>query len=202
MNDIADGPYQHLTEEERAELPEYWWYEWLIFPIKRGDLPAMQRHLARMPECLHEEIPYTWDPFILAAGRPDPAALRLLLQYWAVHPTPDAPPPDERGFPLFYEACVQGALETARYILDEQPALAHLHALDESGWSPILLAAKSFVSWASEERSEISERNGRTQFDAQVARERVQRSEALVRVMVIQCSASPSRVPGPRCCGG
>ncbi|KAK7743294.1 hypothetical protein SLS53_004379 [Cytospora paraplurivora] len=97
MNNDIDNPYRRQTVEELAELPEYWWYCWLIEPIKRGDLPAIQRHLARMPESLHTEDLHYWDPFILAAGRPDPASLRLLLQHEAVHPRPGAPPPDERG---------------------------------------------------------------------------------------------------------
>lgn len=142
MNDDQDDPYRPRTEEELARLPEYWWHSWLIDPIRRGDLPAVQQYLARRPEGLYMESPSHFDPFIVAAQQPDPAALRLLLQHWAVHPTPGAPPPDERGASLLHVACGDGALEAARYLLDEQqPALALLHARSAYGRTPLLDAA-------------------------------------------------------------
>lgn len=176
MNEDADDPYRLPTEEELEHLGEYWWHSWLIDPIKRGDLPAIQRYLARKPEGLNTESPSYFDPFIVAAQRPGPGALRLLLEHWAAHPTPGAPPPNERGSSLFSVACEHGALETARYLLDEQPALADLHARSAHGGTPILMAAASLVSCASDEQSE--------RFDAQAARERVHRSEALVCLLL------------------
>lgn len=176
MNEDADDPYRLPTEEELEHLGEYWWHSWLIDPIKRGDLPAIQRYLARKPEGLNTESPSYFDPFIVAAQRPDPGALRLLLEHWAAHPTPGAPPPNERGSALFSVACEHGALETARYLLDEQPALAHLHARSADGGTPILMAAASLVSCALDEQSQ--------RLDAQAARERVRRSEALVGLLL------------------
>ncbi|ROW15301.1 hypothetical protein VPNG_03024 [Cytospora leucostoma] len=155
MNKDADDddPYRRRTEEELADLPEYWWHCWLIDSIKRGDHPAIQRHLARMPESLHEEDPYYWVPFIIAAQQRQ----------------------------VFSVACAHGALETARYLLHEQPALAR----DGAGSTPILCAAQSLVMCARDEQSEmIGERDGRIRFDAQAARERVHRCEAAVGLLL------------------
>lgn len=183
MNNDTDDFYQQPTEEELEDLPEYWWHKWLIDPIMKGDLPAIQRYLARRPEGLQTECPSYYDPFVVAAKRPDPGALHLLLEHWAVYPTPNAPPPNKRGFPLFHIACGHGALETVRYLLDKQPALIHLHTRDANGDTPILAAASSLVSCASEEQSEVT-MVGRARFDAQAARERVHRSEALVGLLL------------------
>ncbi|ROV93288.1 hypothetical protein VSDG_06838 [Cytospora chrysosperma] len=185
MTDDTDDPYQLPTEEELAHPDEYWWHSWLIDPIKRGDLCAIQQYLARNPEGLHTECPSYFDPFIVAAQQPAPDALRLLLEHWAAHPTPGAPPPNERGSSLFNVACAHGVLETARYLLDEQPALAGLHARSGHGRTPILEAAASLVSCAMDEQSEMMvERAGRARLDAQAARERVHRSEALVGLLL------------------
>lgn len=182
MNDDADDPYRLPTEEELAHLGEYWWHSWLIDPIKRGDLPAIQRYLARKPEGLHTECPSCFDPFIVAAQQPVPGALRLLLEHWVVHLTPGAPPPNERGSMLLNVACAHGALETVRYLLDEQPALAVLHDRSAHGSTPILEAAASLVLCAKDEQSEMMATPAR--FDAQAARERVYRSEALVGLLL------------------
>lgn len=191
MNHDEDDPYRLPTEEELAHLGEYWWHSWLIDPIKRGDLPAIQRYLARKPEGLHTESPSYFDPFLVAAQQPDPGALRLLLQHWAAHPTPGAPPPNDRGSSLLHVACAHGALETVRYLLDEQPALVDLHARSAHGSTPLLDAAASFVSYARDEQAEMmAERaaHGRAQLDVQAARERVRRSEALVNLL-LDCGA-------------
>lgn len=146
MNDHADDPWWLPTDEELQDLPEYWWHIWLIEPIMRGDLPAIQRYLAQVPEGLNTEDPYYYDPFIVAAKQPLPGALRLLLEHWAVHPTPEEAPPNERGNPLMNVACAHGALETVRYLLDEQPELAGLQSRSVFGRTPILDAAASLVS--------------------------------------------------------
>lgn len=194
MNDGADDPYRLPTEGELAQLDEYWWHSWLIDPIQQDDLPAIQRYLARQPEGLPPESPSCFDPFLVAAQRPTPGALRLLLDHWAVHPTPDAPAPHERGdSSLLHVACARGALETARYLLDEQPALVDLHARSAYGYTPILEAAASLVLCVREERAEMlaeigsgsgSEGARRARFDAQAARERVHRSEALIDLLL------------------
>lgn len=185
MDNDAEDPYRVPTEEELAHLGEYWWHSWLIDPIKRGDLPAIQRYLSRKPEGLHTESPSRYDPFIVAAQQQDPGALRLLLEHWAVHPTPGAPSPNERGSLLLNVACAHGALETARYLLDNQPALAGLHARSANGYTPILEAAASLVTCALDEQSElVAGTDGRAHFDAQAARERVHRSEALVGLLL------------------
>lgn len=177
-----DDPYRLPTEEKLPQLSEDWWHSWLIDPIKRDDLPAIQRYLAQNPDGLHTVSPSYSDPFIVAAQRPNPGALRLLLEQWAVHQTPGAPPPNQRGSLLFNVACAHGALETVRYLLDEQPALADLHARSTNGYTPILEAAVFLMSCASDEQSEMLA--GRAQFDAQAARERVHRSEALLRRLI------------------
>lgn len=166
----------NINDEELTNLPEYWWDCWLVNPIKQGDLLAIQRYLDRQPEGLSAECPNYYDPFVVAAQQQHPAALRLLLEHWAVHPTPDAPPPNERGLLLFNEACAHGALETARYLLDEQPTLVSLHAFSRYGRTPILNAAESLVSCAKDEAN--------ARLDAQTAHDRVQRSEALVGLLL------------------
>ncbi|KAJ4414703.1 hypothetical protein N0V82_007754, partial [Gnomoniopsis sp. IMI 355080] len=186
MDDDADDPYRLPSEEELAHLGEYWWHSWLIDPIMRGDLPAIQRYLARKPDGLHTECPSYFDPFIVAAQQPTPGALRLLLEHWAVHPTPDAPLPNERGSPLFHVACAHGALETVRYLLDEQPALASVHARSSTNrHTPILEAAAFLVFCAEKEQAEVmDEAAGRARFNAPAARERVHLSEALMGLLL------------------
>lgn len=85
------------------------------------------------------------------AGAPG-RALRLLLEHWAVHPTPGSPHPNERGSLLLNVACTHGALETARYLLNNQPALASLHARSANGYTPIPEAAASLVACALDEQ--------------------------------------------------
>lgn len=189
MNNEADAPGPLPTGSDLAYLDEYWWHSQLIDPIKRGDLPAIHRYLAQDahdPKGLATESPSYYDPFIVAAQQPDPGALRLLLAHWAVHPTPGAPPPNERGSPLLNVACAHGALDTARYLLDEQPALAGLHARSARGYTPVLEAAASLVACAMDERDAMVARRSEpaTLDDEKAARERVRRSEALVALLL------------------
>lgn len=180
MSDIADDPYRVPTEEELAHLPGNWYHAWLLDSIKQGDIAAIKRYLNHKPGSLHEGVPSLYDPFVVTAQQPDPTALHLLLEHWEGYPTQDAPPPDARGVdPLLNVACTHGALETARYLLDEQPALADLHARDGFGYTPILGAAKSLVSCAVSEAVMEGVR-----VDALTARERVHRSLELMDLLL------------------
>lgn len=180
MSDNADDPDQMPTEEELADMPNHCYHGRLLDLIEQGDIAAIKQYLDHKPGSLHEGVPSFSDPFVVAAQQPDPIALRLLLEHWEDHPKPDAPPPNARGVdPLFNVACTHGALETARYLLDEQPVLADLHARDGFGYTPILAAAKSLVSCAASEAAMVG-----AQVDTQTARERVHRSLELMDLLL------------------
>lgn len=99
---------------------------------------------------------------------------------WTYTPIYDEPMPNERGrSPLLMLACSHGALETVRYIINEQPALANLHAHDVFGYTPILAAAASLVSCADSEAG-IAE----PLFDTQAAREQFHRSVKLMDLLL------------------
>lgn len=81
--------------------------------------------------------------------------------------------------PLLTMACSHGALETVDYLLNEQPALANLHARDVSGYTPLLAAAASLVSCAESEAG-----TAKPLFDTQAAREQFHRSVELMDLLL------------------
>lgn len=176
------------TPDDEAELRDRSFIH-LIQPIVRGDMPAIREYLAPGAG-ITPESPPGYDPFVLAAQRPEPDVARLLLDHWDLHPSP-SPEPDERlvGIPLLHIACEAGAVDTVRYLLDERPELAGgLHHRDRCGRTPLLAAAGSFAQSALEEEYDMFDGKGRSE-----AIDEVRRCEMLVNMLLDRGACATDR---------
>ncbi|KAH8690225.1 ankyrin repeat-containing domain protein [Talaromyces proteolyticus] len=123
--------------------------------VRYNDVAKLAQYLENSARATfgHVEVHY-WDPFYVAAESGSTKALCLLLKYYNAHLTDaDMIPLAKRKFRLLNVACLNARVETALFLLDTQPALASLHARDDSsmwrkdGNTPLLSTAFSFTYW-------------------------------------------------------
>jgi Ankyrin repeats (3 copies) len=121
--------------------------------VRYNDASKLAQYLAENASATHGHVEvYYLDPFYIAAECGSTEALNLLFEHYKAHLT-DANmiPLEKRQFTLLNVACLNARVETALFLLDTQPALASLHARDNSSIlykdreTPLLSAACSFT---------------------------------------------------------
>ena len=155
---FADGDDDRyaLDDENGAKIFETDTGDLLYTIIERNDTATLNRYLEKFPLILTPRLPYDEDAFYIAArdGRTD--VLRVLLEYYAAHPT-QTEGPNARGYLLLNVACRYAQIGTARFLLDNQPALGEIHARSEGGGTALLMAATSLACAENDRHDSILE---------------------------------------------
>jgi ankyrin repeat protein len=124
--------------------------------IERNDTATLNRYLEKFPGTLVPRDTYNEEAFYIAArdGRTD--VLRVLLEHYAAHPT-QIEGPNARGYLLLNVACRHAQIGTARFLLDNQPALGEIQARDDGGGTALLMAAYSLACAENDRHDSILE---------------------------------------------
>ena len=161
-----------LLDEDGTALYETEFNGLLLTIIQLNDVSTLKRYLAKYPRALGRGDSHVYDPFWSAAHHGSTDALRVLLEHYAADPS-QTEAPNARGYLLLNVACHSAQVNTARFLLDSQPAYGDIHARDAQGMTALLSAAASFVGSAFEE----NDRN-----DSK--RDRVARGEELMQLLL------------------
>ncbi|GFF70369.1 putative ankyrin repeat protein FPV162 [Aspergillus udagawae] len=125
----------------------------LVNIIKQNDLPQLRQFIA---SCSPEDViapgtPYLEDTLFNAASYGSPEALYILLEVYAA--APEVVKRFNPKFHLLLDACGAANADVVRFILDRHDSPENrlplgpvdLHQRDDSGATPILLAARSLM---------------------------------------------------------
>jgi ankyrin repeat protein len=162
--------------------------------IKRSDIEMMNQLLAKHPPTNWQSDISLYDPFLWAAEYGSTDVLRMLLESCAsrqdlsevVH---------ANGRFLLWEACNQAQVDTARFLLDNEPhfrkahsGIGNIHTVSCDGYTALLSAANSFTTW----------NDGEKIHDI---REHLARSEQLMAMLLDRGASAQDRfsrvTPGP-----
>lgn len=147
--------------------------------VQLNDVSALKQYLLRKPvRGLGADDAIYSDPFYTAACNGSTDALRILLEHHAIHGPGQLKAPNETDYLLLNEASRNAHVDTARFLLDSQPAYVDIHARK---WdtTALLCAAASFVHLRDIPKL-VSARNETKDY----LRDRVARSEELIQLLL------------------
>ncbi|KAJ6149608.1 hypothetical protein N7471_000807 [Penicillium samsonianum] len=112
--------------------------------IELNDVPRLKQYISVYSPPLEIKTRENVDPLCVAAATGRTDAPRVLVDYYNTEPT--KVPLHQRMVSLLTLACKDAHIETARFILDYQPALRLAHVDDSYGDEALLAAARSLTS--------------------------------------------------------
>jgi ankyrin repeat protein len=134
-------PLYTLVDEEGNTLFECHENKLMRTIIENSDTDALTHYLMKYPQRLAKVHVSYRDAFHQAISLDSIVSLRILLEYYATHAT-TIESPNDRGFLMLNVACKDCHVEMARFLLDEYPEYADIHARSRNDISAILAAAK------------------------------------------------------------
>ncbi|PQE17523.1 hypothetical protein CJF30_00009521 [Rutstroemia sp. NJR-2017a BBW] len=155
-----------------------WGADLLYRIIQLNDVSLLKQYLLRAPtSCLSSDLAIYSDPFYTAAYYGSTDCLRILLEHHTIHGTPAGlQSPNSTDYLLLNVASGRAHLETARFLLDCQPAYVDIHAR-KWDMTALLCAAASFTPHVPDTAPAGSEPEG-------YLRHHVARSEELVQLLL------------------
>ncbi|KAH8808920.1 ankyrin repeat-containing domain protein [Xylogone sp. PMI_703] len=142
---MYDNGLNTLVAQNGAIFYETELREFLSTIIELDDVVTLNQYLAQFPGALEPGETYRIDPFWVAARHGSTNALRVLLEHYVADPTQTTVALDARGYLLLNVACGFAHINTARFLLDDKPAFANIHARDDEGVTALLAAASSLA---------------------------------------------------------
>ncbi|KAM5345950.1 hypothetical protein ACJ41O_011811 [Fusarium nematophilum] len=131
-----------IVDKDRTVLFETEMLGLLKQIIRQNDVVALEQYLAKrpVPMCRQDGLPGYGDVFSMAAQSGSVHVLRALLEHSATDST-QSNPFEELGFVLLNVAAASAQPDVVRFLLDNEPAYADIHARDPSGYTAIGSAA-------------------------------------------------------------